>query len=137
MKTVESLVQSLIERDPLLLPYTDHLRQRQERLAETMSRLVGAKTSLAEFACGHEYFGLHFRGDEWVFREWAPNAQAVFLVGDMTDWKERKRFALEKTAPSGVWELRLPTDKLNHRDHYRLRIHWPGGYCVRGHMTIL
>lgn len=127
MKTVESLVQSLIERDPLLLPYTDHLRQRQERLAETMSRLVGAKTSLAEFACGHEYFGLHFRGDEWVFREWAPNAQAVFLVGDMTDWKERKRFALEKTAPSGVWELRLPTDKLNHRDHYRLRIHWPGG----------
>ncbi len=127
MKTVESLVQSLIERDPLLQPYTDQLRQRQERLAETMSRLVGVKTSLAEFACGHEYFGLHFRGNEWVFREWAPNAKAIFLVGDMTDWKERKRFALEKSDAEGVWELRLPTDRLTHRDHYRLRIHWPGG----------
>ncbi len=127
MKTIESLVQKLIERDPLLVPYSDRLQRRLERIEETESRLTGGQISLNDFASGHEYFGLHFRQNEWVLREWAPYADAVFLVGDITDWKERKAFALDKIDRDGVWEIRLPSDKLTHRDLYRLRIHWPGG----------
>jgi 1,4-alpha-glucan branching enzyme len=127
MKTIETLVQRLVERDPLLLPFSDRLHRRLERIDETASRLTDNKSSLADFASGHEYFGLHFRNNEWVLREWAPNAEAVFLVGDMSDWTESKTFALDKIDPDGVWEIRLPADKLTHRDLYRLRIHWPGG----------
>jgi 1,4-alpha-glucan branching enzyme len=127
MKTIEKLVQNLIERDPLLIPYSGHLQQRLESIDETEARLTGGQISLNDFASGHEYFGLHFRNNEWVFREWAPNADAIFLVGDITDWKERKAFALDKIDPDGVWEIRLPADRLTHRDLYRLRIHWPGG----------
>ena len=127
MKTIESLVQNLIERDPLLVPYSDRLQRRLEHIEETESRLTGGQISLNDFASGHEYFGLHFRHNEWVLREWAPYADAVFLVGDITDWKERKAFALDRIDPDGVWEIRLPSDKLTHRDLYRLRIHWPGG----------
>ena len=127
MKTIETLVQRLIEKDPLLLPFSARLHRRLERIDEFASRLTDNKNNLADFASGHEYFGLHFRNSEWVFREWAPNAEAVFLVGDMSDWKERKTFALDKIDPDGVWEIRLPADKLTHRDLYRLRIHWPGG----------
>ena len=127
MKTIDTLVQSLIEKDPLLKPYTDHLKRRWSRIDEVVSRLTSNQTSLADFASGHEYFGLHFINNQWVFREWAPNAEAIFLVGDMTDWKERKSFALERINPDGVWEIQFPPDKLSHQDLYRLRIHWPGG----------
>jgi 1,4-alpha-glucan branching enzyme len=83
--------------------------------------------SLADFASGHEYFGLHFRDGGWVFREWAPNASAICIVGDMTSWKEKKSFALERISKDGIWELTLPSDSLRHGDLYRLRIEWPGG----------
>jgi len=83
--------------------------------------------TLADFALGHTYYGLHTTQDEWVFREWAPNAEAVFFVGDMTDWEERPAYALTRIGKNGDWELRLPRQELTHGDHYRLRIHWTGG----------
>ena len=88
--------------------------------------------SLAEFAAGHEYFGLHFRENEWHFREWAPNATAIYLIGDMTGWREKKEFALERINKEGVWEIRLPAGSLKHGDLYRLSVHWDGGArCAR------
>ncbi|MBW2737340.1 MAG: 1,4-alpha-glucan-branching enzyme, partial [Deltaproteobacteria bacterium] len=90
-------------------------------------RLTQGKTGLAEFAAGHEYFGLHFSDEEWIFREWAPNANAVYLVGDMTGWLEKEAFALDRIKKNGVWEIRMPEKTLKHGDLYRLRIHWHGG----------
>ena len=52
--------------------------------------------TLADFASGHEYFGLHFQDNEWVFREWAPNADRIFLIGDMTGWQENEAFAFTR-----------------------------------------
>jgi 1,4-alpha-glucan branching enzyme len=83
--------------------------------------------NLADFASGHEYFGLHFRDGRWVFREWAPNASALYLVGEMSGWKEQKAFALERIGRQGIWEIMLPANSFQHGDLYRLRVHWPGG----------
>jgi len=83
--------------------------------------------TLADFASGHEYFGLHFQRGEWVFREWAPNATAIYLTGDMSKWQVSREFELEKINGSGVWEIRLAADKMAHGDLYRLRVCWPGG----------
>jgi 1,4-alpha-glucan branching enzyme len=90
-------------------------------------RLTQNKISLADFASGHEYFGLHFHKNKWIFREWAPNATAIFLIGDMNKWQIRKEFALEKISEDGVWQIELAKDKLVHMDLYRLHIYWPGG----------
>jgi hypothetical protein len=87
--------QRLIDSDPYLRPYEKILRRRQKRIRETEETLTGGKISLPEFASGHEYFGLHFKDNQWIFREWAPNATSVYLIGDMSGWQERKRFALE------------------------------------------
>ncbi|MDO9528165.1 MAG: alpha amylase C-terminal domain-containing protein [Syntrophales bacterium] len=124
---INDQVQSLIKKDPLLKPYEKILRRRILRTIERKKQLTPAEESLSDFAFGHEYFGLHFRGNEWIFREWAPNATAVFLVGDMTDWKEKKAFALERINEEGVWEIRLPAKALGHGDLYRLRVHWNAG----------
>ncbi|MEJ2655712.1 MAG: hypothetical protein P8012_00745, partial [Desulfobacterales bacterium] len=120
-------VKIFLESDPYLKPYEHIIRRRHRNIAETEKMLTGGKTSLADFASGHEYFGLHFSGNEWIFREWAPNADAIYLVGDMTNWREHKRFSLERINNEGIWEIRLPSNALEHGDLYRLRVHWPGG----------
>jgi 1,4-alpha-glucan branching enzyme len=120
-------VKLLLESDPYLKPYEKIIRRRFNKIEDTIKMLTGDKISLADFSSGHEYFGLHFRRNEWIFREWAPNADAIYLIGDMTNWLENKRFALERVDMEGVWEIRLPSNALEHGDLYRLRVHWPGG----------
>ena len=120
-------VKLLLESDPYLKPYEKDLRRRFPRIAKAEKMLTDNKISLADFASGHEYFGLHFHRNEWIFREWAPNADAIYLIGDMTAWQEKKKFALERINSDGVWEIRMSPDAMGHGDLYRLRVHWPGG----------
>jgi 1,4-alpha-glucan branching enzyme len=114
--------------DPWLQPYLPVIERRRQRLAKVKARLTGDRQTLADFASGHEYFGLHFQDGRWIFREWAPKATAIFLVGDFSDWKERPEYALQRLAgPAGVWEAGLPESLLSHGMLYRLRVHWHGG----------
>jgi len=117
----------LLEGDPYLRPYEPVLKRRLGRINRVGKKLTRGRISLAAFALGHEYFGLHFQKNEWVFREWAPNASAIYLIGQMTRWREKKDFALERIDKEGVWEIRLPAERLKHGDLYRLGMHWKGG----------
>ncbi|MGD9279363.1 MAG: alpha amylase C-terminal domain-containing protein [Desulfobacterales bacterium] len=119
-------LQRLLTADPWLKPYEKIIHRRLLKIDETKQKLTGGKMSLADFASAHEYFGLHFADGQWVFREWAPNATAIFLIGDMTGWQENDAFGL-KPIEDGIWEIRLAADTINHGDLYRLRTHWPGG----------
>ena len=125
--TIDLQIKQLLKQDPFLEPYRNVIQRRLIKVEETRTRLVKNKMTLADFAMGHTYYGLHVSHDEWIFREWAPNAEAVFFVGDMTDWEERPSHALRRINKNGDWELRLPLKELSHGDHYRLRIHWKGG----------
>jgi 1,4-alpha-glucan branching enzyme len=115
------------EKDPYLKPYEKIFERRIQKIDDTQRRLTQGRPSLASFASGHEYFGLHFRNNEWVFREWAPNATAIYLIGEFTDWQEKTLFSLERLNTDGDWEIRLAPDRLSHGDLYRLRLYWPGG----------
>jgi 1,4-alpha-glucan branching enzyme len=123
---VQKALARLLAIDPYLNPYEKVIHRRLSKIIEGENRLAGGKMTLADFASGHEYFGLHFQNNKWVFREWAPNADKIFLVGDMTDWLEKEAFSL-KRLDGGIWEIRLPFDTFKHEDLYRIRIHWPGG----------
>jgi 1,4-alpha-glucan branching enzyme len=117
-----------LRNDPYLRPYEKNIRARIERSGSMARRLTdGGKICLSDFASGHEFFGLHFRQNQWVFREWAPNAKAIFLIGEMTDWRESREFELEKVNEEDVWEIRLSAEILTHKMYYRLRMHWEGG----------
>ena len=121
------LVDKLLASDPDLKPYKNDLLRRIQKVQETEAWLTQGKMSLEDFASGHEYFGLHLKNNQWIFREWAPNATAIYLIGDMTDWQEQKTFSLERINDQGVWEVRLDSGRMNHGDQYRLRMHWAGG----------
>lgn len=115
-----------LNSDPWLAPFREKLRERSRRAVATVKRLTGGKSTLAEFASGHEYFGLHFRDGEWVFREWAPNAVRITLFGDFSDWRKLPEYRLNRLE-HGVWELRLPAETVRHGMHYLLFVEWPGG----------
>jgi 1,4-alpha-glucan branching enzyme len=127
MNSLENRLSQLLKGDPYLVPFSNKIRRRLENVEATELRLTQGKMSLSDFSSGHEYFGLHFQNGEWVFREWAPNATAIYFIGDLSGWNEETEFALKKIGDQGVWAIRLPADKLAHGDLYRLRIHWPGG----------
>ncbi len=120
-------LQLLLGDDPFLNRYEKILLQRLEAVDAAEERLTQGSRTLADFAAGHEYFGLHFDGHRWIFREWAPEATAVYLIGDISGWREQEDLACRRLDDDGVWELRLPAERLAHGDLYRLRIHWAGG----------
>ncbi len=96
----------IFEHDPGLLPYEKDILLRMDRYRRKRDELVGENGSLCDFANGHEYFGFHRTSDGWVYREWAPAAEEVYLTGDMVDWRqtELRLTRLE----NGVFEILLP-----------------------------
>jgi 1,4-alpha-glucan branching enzyme len=127
---ITARAERLVSLDPGLAPYKEILARRLLGVRETEERLTRGLVSLPDFASAHEFFGLHFRNGEWVFREWAPNATKIYLVGNRTGWGEHAAFAF-KPRGEGVWELRLSAGALSHGDYYRVCVHWPGGYGER------
>jgi len=117
-----------IADDPWIKPHLDQLNRRAEHIKCLENRLLGTDVSdLKTFANAHEYFGLHFCNGKWIFREWAPNATAIFLIGDFSGWTQHDAYALNYGDNPGVWEIELPEETLTHGDLYKLHIYWPGG----------
>ncbi|MDL2290142.1 alpha amylase C-terminal domain-containing protein [Paludibacteraceae bacterium OttesenSCG-928-F17] len=116
----------LIKSDPWLEPYSDAIYGRYEYAQYMEKKLTKGTQSLANFASGYMYFGLHKTTDGWAFREWAPNATAIYLVGDFNGWKKDNGYALTKLQ-EGIWEIRLPEYSMTHGQHYKLYIEWEGG----------
>lgn len=124
-KTMTAL--GLIKNDPWLEPFRPAIEGRYAYFLRREKELTeGGKRSLRDFASGHLYFGLHREGEGWVFREWAPGATGVCLIGDFNGWREGEDFQL-KRIENGVWEIRLPEGALRHGDLYKLMVHWEGG----------
>ena len=126
-ESIETLVTLIIENDPYLSPYHSVLYRRLRNTHDKEYRLTRRLGNLKAFASGHEYFGLHKTGDGWIFREWAPNATALYLIGEFSSWRPEAAWALQKLDVHGIWEIRLPSDCLRHQDLFRLFVEWPGG----------
>ncbi|WP_056928536.1 alpha amylase C-terminal domain-containing protein [Candidatus Symbiothrix dinenymphae] len=117
----------LIKGDPWLEPYTAAIEGRYAYFLQRERELTqDGKVPLSEFADGYLYFGLHKTDAGWVFREWAPRATAIYLVGDFNDWTEQPDYQLHPIG-NGAWEISLPHDKLHHGELYKLRMHWDDG----------
>ena len=96
----------ILEYDPGLLPYEADIKLRMDNYTRKKRELVGARGKLCDFANGHEYFGFHRTESGWIYREWAPAAEDVFLTGDMVDW-DKTALRLNSLG-DGVFEIALP-----------------------------
>ena len=117
----------IIENDPWLTPYKEAIEGRHDHALWRESNLTGGKKSLSDFASGYFYYGLQRTQNGWVFREWAPNATDIYLIGDFSGWEEQERFRLRRINDAGDWELHMPQDIICHGQHYKMRVKWNGG----------
>ena len=122
----------LIKNDKYLAEYADAINGRHQSALNKIAELTnnGEKT-LSEFATGYMYFGLHKEDKNWVIREWAPNATAIYLIGEFNGWKEDGHYAFKRIKGTGNWELVLPEKALKHGDLYKMSVHWEGGQGER------
>ena len=130
MKTLK-----LIQSDPYLRPFANAIEGRYNYAIAQEKKLTGGK-KLSEWANGYMYFGLHkvegevgsksSKGVQWVLREWAPNATAIYMIGDFNNWQKDEAYRLQLTE-NGVWEITLEEDMLKHEQLYKLLVEWQGG----------
>ena len=123
----------IVANDPWLEPFENAIQGRHDHALWMIDHLTnGGKMKLSDFATGYLYYGLHRNEKgEWIFREWAPNATEIFLIGDFNDWKESPKYALKKSKNGQDWEIKLPKTALKHGDLYKMLVKWPGGQGER------
>ena len=92
----------LVAGDKWLEPYEDAIRGRHDHALWKAAQLTGGSGRLSDFADGHLYYGLHKTADGWIFREWAPNATDMYIIGDKSGWEEKP---LYKCQGPRYWEL--------------------------------
>lgn len=122
---------NLIKSDPWLEPYAAAITGRHQYAMDKETELTnGGKQTLSDFASGYLYFGLHRTDKGWTFREWAPNATHIYMVGTFNNWEEKEEYSL-KRLQNGNWEINLPANAMQHGDLYKLIVYWDGGQGER------
>ena len=76
----------IFEIDPYLEPFFGDLELRRDLYETKRRELLGTARSLKTIANGHKYFGFHRTRTGWVYREWAPAAERMYLTGDFNGW---------------------------------------------------
>jgi 1,4-alpha-glucan branching enzyme len=120
----------LITLDPWLEPYAYHLQNRFKHYQHFRSILDQHGGPLGEMTTGHRYFGFNRgtvegKAGTW-YREWAPEARSVRLIGDFNGW-DRGKTLLTKDQ-WGVWSVFLADDaqegrgRLEHGSHVKVHI---------------
>ena len=120
----------IYEKDQWLVPFKSVIDARHERIEQARKKMSVGR-SLSKGINNHLYYGLHTTPEgNWIFREWAPHATRVYLIGDFNNWKRTEAYALHPVG-NGNWEIELDNMFLSHGTLYKLFIEWPGGGAER------
>ena len=95
-----------MELNPYLYPYQSYIDRRMDLYRQTRDWLVPDGEKLSSIANMHEYYGFHCADGGWYYREWAPSAERLHLIGDFNRWNKRSH-PLHRLG-DGTWEIFLP-----------------------------
>ena len=133
MNSIKQL--AIIQEDPWLAPYQQEVKERLENFQKALIEIEEAEGSLLNFATAHQYYGIHFdnKKNGWIYREWAPNAHQLFLIGDFNGW-DRNSHPLERNQQND-WEIFLPFETYHptfiHGSKIKVTIHGANGITDR------
>ncbi len=116
----------IFDNDAYLEPFKKQITDRYARLVIRRNELAGYGKKLKDSINNHLYYGVHKEGDCWAFREYAPNAVEIFVIGDFNNWKCVPEFAM-KHIGGGNWELKVPLEAVSHGDLFKWFVKWNGG----------
>lgn len=130
MAAMKKKQKMIYENDSYLMPFKEAVDERHSKILNKYAEITRG-SSLAQVVNNHLYYGMHrTENGSWVFREWAPNANRIYLLGDFNNWRRVPSYEL-KPLGGGNWEIVLPEMFLHHGDLYKLFIEWPGGGAER------
>ena len=119
-------MQMIYDTDPWLAPYKEAIDARHRRIVEAWKD-IAVDGSLSRGLNNHLYYGMHKTAEgNWIFREWAPNATKIYLIGEFNNWKRTEAYAL-KPVGGGNWEIEVNSMFISDRTYYKLYVEWPGG----------
>ena len=95
----------ILNADPYLEPFEEDLILRGKLFSEKLDSLTKGYENLSDFANGYKYFGFHRTDSGWVYREWAPAADAMYLTGDFNGWNTESHPMQKKE--NGIFEIYL------------------------------
>ena len=98
----------ILKLNPEISNYSGDIELRMSCYQNTRQRLLKSCKSLYDFADAHEFYGIHHVEGGWVYREWAPAANAVFLEGDFNGWNKTSHPL--HSIGNGNWEIFIPGD---------------------------
>lgn len=111
----------ILEIDPWLEKHKLDLQFRIENYFAIKNKLLQGHPDLKSFANGHLYFGFHLDSEGWYYREWAPNADSLHLIGDFNDWNSESHPL--KKIENGCWEIFIPgREALHHQSRVKVRV---------------
>ena len=96
----------ILDLDPILKYYESDFDLRMRNYRAAKKKLLGPGQKLKDFANGHLFFGFHRQEDGWVYREWAPGAEKLFVTGDFCNW-EKYAYPMER-GENGVFTCFIP-----------------------------
>lgn len=112
---------NILEIDPALKPFEKDLQLRMDQYISNKKALLGRHLKLKTFANGHLFYGFHLVKEGWYYREWAPGADELHLMGDFNGWNTETH-PLERKE-HGNWEIFLPgRDALQHLSLIKVRV---------------
>ncbi len=124
-------IPKLVQDDPWLEPYAEEIQRRINSVEERINAIKKDYATLAEYAGAHHFFGLHLNedGTQWIFREWAPHAEAIHLTGEFNEW-DRASHPLEKKS-GGIWEITIPAAVLKPGTSFKMQVTASNGVLDR------
>ncbi len=93
----------ILEIDSYLKDYENDINLRMDEYQKQKDRLIGKSGKISEFANAHKYYGIHKVKGGWIYREYAPNANSLYLIGDFNNW-DRHSHPLTKINDTD-WEI--------------------------------
>ena len=95
----------VLELNPQLQSFAGDIDLRMALYHYAKKNLMPDGGKLIDFANAHRYFGFHREKGGWVYREWAPSAYQLYLMGEFNDWNPTSHPL--KKLDNGNWEIHL------------------------------
>jgi 1,4-alpha-glucan branching enzyme len=96
---------NLVKIDPWLEPSKRDIEERHDRYINRLQSIENDFGNLSKFAEAYKFYGINYdpKRKGFTYREWAPEAYALFLTGDFNEWDETSHPLVKDKY--GVWEI--------------------------------
>jgi len=112
----------LVKDDPWLEPYEQDIKHRLSTYKNRRESIEKTYGSLEQYASAYTYYGFNYDDTKrgWWYREWAPNADSLTLIGDFDEWQDGLPLTKDK---DGVWQVFIGDQhKIKHQSLVKVRI---------------